>query len=83
VRVNIIALLLFCSLVLVAASLVLFVFSARQGDCVQAERLCLLPLEQDDAEPAARAPTNHGPDAPSGGAAGHQGTTHANHCQPL
>ena len=40
-------LLLLCSLALVAGSLVLFVYSARQGDCQEAERLCLLPLEDD------------------------------------
>lgn len=41
--------LLLCSLCLVAAAVVLFVFSARQGDCERGERLCLLPLEDDDA----------------------------------
>jgi hypothetical protein len=50
---TVVPLLLFCSLVLVAGSLVLFVFSARQGDCHEAERMCLLPLE-DDAGPPAR-----------------------------
>ena len=44
--------LLFCSLVLVAGSLVLFVFSAKQGDCHEAERLCLLPLDEDTDAPA-------------------------------
>jgi len=44
---SIVPLLLFCSLVLVAGSIVLFVFSARQGDCHESERLCLLPLEDD------------------------------------
>jgi hypothetical protein len=39
--------LLLCSLVLVVGSIVLFVFSARQGDCHEADRLCLLPLEDD------------------------------------
>ena len=39
--------LLFCSLLLVAGSLVLFVWSAKQGDCHESERLCLLPLEED------------------------------------
>jgi hypothetical protein len=54
---SIVPLLLFCSLVLVVGSIVLFVFSARQGDCSDAERLCLLPLE-DDAEqrPASESP---------------------------
>ncbi len=48
---NVIVLLLLCSLVLVAGSLVLFIVSARQGDCHEADRMCLLPLE-DDAAPA-------------------------------
>jgi hypothetical protein len=56
---TIVPVLLFCSLLLVVGSLVLFVWSARQGDCHQAERLCLLPLEPDDA---ARAGT---PDPPT------------------
>ena len=46
---NIVPLLLLCSLALVVGSIVLFVISARQGDCSDAERLCLMPLE-DDAE---------------------------------
>jgi len=51
---SIVPLLLFCSLALVAGSILLFVFSARQGDCHDSERLCLLPLEDDtgDAEPS-------------------------------
>ena len=49
---SVVPLLLFCSLLLVAGSIVLFVFSARQGDCHEAERMCLLPLE-DDAPPQA------------------------------
>lgn len=44
---SIVPLLLFCSLVLVAGSLVLFVWSAKQGDCSEADRICLLPLEDD------------------------------------
>ncbi len=44
---SIVPLLLFCSLVLVVGSLVLFVWSAKQGDCHESERLCLLPLEDD------------------------------------
>lgn len=46
---SIIPLLLFCSLLLVAGSIVLFVFSAKQGDCHESDRLCLLPLEDDTA----------------------------------
>jgi hypothetical protein len=49
---SIVPLLLFCSLLLVVGSLVLFVWSARQGDCHESDRLCLLPLEEDvDASP--------------------------------
>ncbi len=51
---TIVPLLLFCSLALVAASIVLFVFSAQQGDCHESDRLCLLPLDDDtDARPEA------------------------------
>lgn len=57
---NVIPLLLLCSLALVAASVVLFVISARQGDCQQAERMCLMPLEE-DAVAADGAP--HDPEA--------------------
>ena len=46
---TIVPLLLLFSLVLVAAAVVLFVFSATQGDCFEAERLCLMPLEDDTA----------------------------------
>jgi nitrogen fixation-related uncharacterized protein len=49
---SIVPLLLLCSLGLVAASIVLFVWSAKQGDCHESDRLCLLPLE-DDTETAA------------------------------
>jgi len=45
--VSIVPVLLFCSLLLVVGSIVLFVFSAKQGDCHEADRLCLLPLEDD------------------------------------
>ena len=44
---SIVPLLLLCSLALVIASVVLFVWSARQGDCHESDRLCLLPLEDD------------------------------------
>lgn len=62
---NIVPLLLFCSLALVVGSIVLFVWSARQGDCHESDRLCLLPLE-DDAEarpepPADPTPTSVSP----------------------
>jgi hypothetical protein len=48
---SIVPLLVFCSLCLVAGAIVLFVFSARQGDCHEADRLCLMPLD-DDAAPS-------------------------------
>lgn len=51
---TVVPLLLFFSLALVVGSIVLFVFSAKQGDCHEADRLCLLPLEEDtEAPPAA------------------------------
>jgi hypothetical protein len=50
---SIVPLLLFCSLSLVAGSVLLFVWSARQGDCHESDRLCLLPLEDDVAPPRA------------------------------
>lgn len=46
---SIVPVLLFCSLLLVVGSIVLFVWSAKQGDCHEADRLCLLPLEDDTA----------------------------------
>ncbi len=60
---SVIPILLLCSLVLVAGSLVLFVFSARQGDCHEAERMCLLPLEDDaDAPPESSRDSDSDPD---------------------
>lgn len=44
---SIVPLLLFCSLALVIGSIVLFVFSAKQGDCHESDRLCLMPLDDD------------------------------------
>ncbi len=59
---NIVPLLLFCSLALVIGSIVLFVFSAKQGDCSDAERLCLMPLEDDAEErPAGEPPPPSSP----------------------
>lgn len=46
---SIVPVLLLFSLVLVIGSIVLFVFSAKQGDCHESDRLCLMPLD-DDAE---------------------------------
>lgn len=59
---NIVPLLLFCSLALVIASIVLFVWSARQGDCHEADRLCLLPLEDDtEGRPEGESSSTHPP----------------------
>ncbi|MBM3962842.1 MAG: cytochrome oxidase [Planctomycetes bacterium] len=58
---SIVALLLFCSLLLVAGSIVLFVFSVKQGDCHEADRACLLPLA-DDAEARPDESPNTSPD---------------------
>jgi hypothetical protein len=54
---TVVPLLLFCSLLLVAGSIVLFVVSARRGDCHESDRMCLLPLEDDagKTEPVDRA----------------------------
>ncbi|HEY0706025.1 MAG TPA: hypothetical protein VGG33_04475 [Polyangia bacterium] len=50
---NVVALQVFVSLVLVAGSLVLFVHSVRQRDHEHADRLSLAPLESDlDMAPA-------------------------------
>ena len=49
---NVIPLLVVCSLALAAAGVALFVYSVRQGDHEHADRLSLLPLLDDDAESA-------------------------------
>ena len=48
---SIVPVLLLCSLVLVIGSVVLFVFSAKQGDCHESDRLCLMPLDDDAVTP--------------------------------
>ena len=55
---NVVPLLLLCSLLLVAGSIVVFVWSVLRGDCHEADRLCLLPLEEDHEvqDPAGAAP---------------------------
>ncbi|HLU38906.1 MAG TPA: cytochrome oxidase [Planctomycetota bacterium] len=45
---EVVPLLVFCSLALAAAGVLMFVCSTRQGDHEHAERLSLLPLEEDD-----------------------------------
>jgi hypothetical protein len=46
----------FVSLMLVAGSIVMFVFSARQKDFEQADRLALAPLEPDSGRQAVASP---------------------------
>ncbi len=48
---DVLGLQIFVSLVLVVGALVLFAWSARQGDHEQGDRLSLLPMEDDDAAP--------------------------------
>ena len=45
---SVIPILVIFSLTLVVGAVVLFVWSAKQGDHEQSDRLCLLPLEDDD-----------------------------------
>lgn len=45
---EVLSLQVFVSLVLVAGSIVLFVFSWRQGDFDHADRLALRPIDKDD-----------------------------------
>lgn len=45
---DVVPLLVLCSLLLAGLGVVLFVISARQGDHEHADRLSLLPLEDDD-----------------------------------
>ena len=58
---EVVPLLVFCSLLLAAAGVGMFVYSVRNKDPEHADRLSLLPLE-DDAEPletsASDSPTN-------------------------
>jgi len=63
---NIVPVLLLCSLALVVGSIVLFVFSAKQGDCHEADRLCLMPLE-DDADASLPASAENSTPSPSRG----------------
>ena len=61
---SIVPALLFFSLLLVAGSIVLFVWSAKQGDCHESDRLCLLPLEDDEPQPEQPPPTEAQPGQP-------------------
>ena len=53
---NIIALQVFVSLILVAGSIVLFIFSVRQRDFDHADRLSLAPLESDPVKELKKEP---------------------------
>ncbi|QSQ13752.1 cytochrome oxidase [Myxococcus landrumensis] len=59
---NVLVLQVFVSLMLVASSVLLFVYSMRHRDHEQADRLSLFPLEDDSARPVAR---SDGPSSPS------------------
>lgn len=59
---SVVPVLLLCSLALVAGAIVLFVFSAKQGDCHESERLCLLPLEDDVAAPGGESSVSPDPE---------------------
>jgi hypothetical protein len=50
---NVLSLQVFVSLMLVLSAVVALVYSVRQGDHEHADRLSLLPLDDDDAPPAA------------------------------
>ena len=53
----------FVSLVLVTSSVVLFAYSARRRDYEHADRLALLPIAEDDAEPLRPTPSPEENDA--------------------
>jgi hypothetical protein len=53
--VNVVLLLVFVSLLLVAGSLLLFAYSSRQADHEHADRLSLLPMEEEPVVPASKA----------------------------
>jgi len=52
---SVVPLLVLCSLFLAACGVLLFVFSIRQSDHEHADRLSLLPLEDDLPGPAGKA----------------------------
>ncbi len=53
---NVLVLQVFVSLMLVASSVLLFVYSVRHRDHEHADRLSLFPLEDDNARPAPPSP---------------------------
>ena len=52
---DVIPILVLVSLTLVALALLLFVYSVKQGDHEHADRLALLPLEEDELPPETKA----------------------------
>jgi hypothetical protein len=58
---NVVVLQVFVSLMLVASSVVLFLVSVRQRDHEHADRLSLIPLEDDAAAPSSPAPNKESP----------------------
>jgi hypothetical protein len=63
--VEVVSLQVFVSLALVVGSLLLFGFACRQRDFEHADRLALLPLAEDGAEPAREStPETKGPRRP-------------------
>jgi len=65
--VSVVPILLLCSLFLVASAVALFAYSVRQGDCEHADRLSLMPLEEDDNPPARGRPGGEKPETSSHG----------------
>jgi cbb3-type cytochrome oxidase subunit 3 len=53
---NVVALLVFVSLGLVAGAIVLFAYSVKAKDAAHADRLSLLPLEDDPKPPPTETP---------------------------
>lgn len=59
---NVIIVQVFVSLMLVAGSILMFVFSARQKDFEHADRLALAPLDSDTGRPADPQPVPTSPE---------------------
>jgi hypothetical protein len=55
----------FVSFVLVASSLILFAFSAKQREHAHADRLALLPIEDEHTVPHEGTPSNAAPPRPA------------------
>lgn len=64
---EIVILLVFVSLVLAIGAVVFFAWSVREGTHQHADRLALLPLEDDHGEPDRPRTPEHGPNSNEGG----------------